>query len=68
MSISSISATGSTSSAAYSQSNWTAEQLAQLKSCVLQNMSVSEIASKLNRPVAAVRSEASSLGLNLKTK
>jgi hypothetical protein len=67
MAISSISATGSTSSA-NSQSNWSTQQLAQLKNYVQQNMSVNEIANKLNRPVAAVRSEAAALGLKLQSK
>jgi hypothetical protein len=39
--------------------------LAQLQNYVQQNMSVNEIANKMNRPVAAVKAEAAALGLSL---
>ncbi len=68
MAIGAISGVGYTASAGDSLSSWTPLQLTQLRTYVEQQMSVNEIAQKLNRSVSAVKIQATALGLNLGSK
>ena len=51
-----------------SQTIWTKQQVAQLKTFVNQDMSLDEIAQRLKRSYAAIKLEAATLGLSLNTK